>query len=251
MHLGDGEEIELQQNLWVTSLDPDRAMLEWLQTLTGRISARLLSSSSTFQYFAAAAPGAKELVSMVKVRELCEGRHRSKSRSVRDSKSRSDGSKTRPMTWSCSTPPPPATRWRCCARPRRSPQSCESAHWPSRPAGYGNYSKTRNASAYVAVTHASEMAVTETFELEEGLRSELERDLDAVVVNGTVPRRFSARSLRDDRAARSRDGAKARAPTAAPPRNGAHGATIVLASSRRKSRVCAASACRWHPRRSC
>ncbi len=35
------------------------------------------------------------------------------------------------------------------------------------------------------------MAVTETLELEEGLRRQLDRDLDAVVVNGTVPRRFT------------------------------------------------------------
>ena len=49
--------------------------------------------------------------------------------------------------------------------------------------------------AYVAVTHASEMAVTETLELEEGLRRELDRDLDAVIVNGTMPRRFTREEL--------------------------------------------------------
>ncbi len=54
-------------------------------------------------------------------------------------------------------------------------------------------------SAYVAVTHASEMAVTETLELEEGLRRELDRDLDAVVVNGTMPRRFTRKELGTDR----------------------------------------------------
>ena len=34
----------------------------------------MLASSSTFQYFAAAAPGAKELVSMVKIWELTQGK---------------------------------------------------------------------------------------------------------------------------------------------------------------------------------
>ena len=43
---------------------------EWLQALGGRVPGRVLASSGTFQYFAAAAPGAKELVSMVKVWEL-------------------------------------------------------------------------------------------------------------------------------------------------------------------------------------
>ena len=78
-----GGEVELQEGLWSTSIDPDRALVEWLQTLAGRISARLLASSSTFHYFAAAAPGAKELVSMVKLRELCEGRSVPRAESMR------------------------------------------------------------------------------------------------------------------------------------------------------------------------
>jgi anion-transporting ArsA/GET3 family ATPase len=47
-------------------------------------------------------------------------------------------------------------------------------------------------SAYVAVSLASEMSVTETLELRDGLARHLERELDAVVVNGLLPRRFSA-----------------------------------------------------------
>src|SRR6476620_6837660 len=69
-----GAEIELQKGLWNLSIDPDRALLEWLQALGGRVSGRILASSGTFQYFAAAAPGAKELVSMVKIWELTQGR---------------------------------------------------------------------------------------------------------------------------------------------------------------------------------
>src|SRR3979411_1432512 len=57
----------LGRRLWSISSDPDQARLEWLQQLGGRVSGRVLASSSTFQYFAAAAPGAKELVSMVKI----------------------------------------------------------------------------------------------------------------------------------------------------------------------------------------
>ena len=44
------------------------------------------------------------------------------------------------------------------------------------------------------------MAVTETLELEEGLRRELDRDLDAVIVNGTMPRRFTREELGANRA---------------------------------------------------
>src|ERR1700722_8427173 len=66
----DGEETRLREDLWSISIDPDRALLEWLQSLGGRVPGRLLASSGTFQYFAAAAPGAREIVSMVKVWEL-------------------------------------------------------------------------------------------------------------------------------------------------------------------------------------
>src|SRR5947199_3947117 len=71
---GVGAETKLKERLSSISIDPDRALLEWLQALGGRVSGRLLASSGTFQYFAAAAPGAKEMVSMVKVWELTQGR---------------------------------------------------------------------------------------------------------------------------------------------------------------------------------
>ncbi len=64
------------ERLWSITIDPDRALLEWLQELGGRVSGRVLASSGTFQYFAAAAPGAKELVRMVKVWQLARGGRR-------------------------------------------------------------------------------------------------------------------------------------------------------------------------------
>ena len=57
----------------VRGLADDLALMEWLQALGGRVPGRVLASSSTFQYFTAAAPGAKELVSMVKIWELTQG----------------------------------------------------------------------------------------------------------------------------------------------------------------------------------
>src|SRR6202035_5224504 len=69
-----GVEVELQPGLWSLTIDPDRALLEWLQALGGRVSGRVLASSGTFQYFAAAAPGAQELVSLVQIWELTQGR---------------------------------------------------------------------------------------------------------------------------------------------------------------------------------
>src|ERR1700722_404991 len=69
-----GHEVQLADGLWGLSIDRDRVLAEWLRALGGRMSARVLTSSSTFQYLIAAAPGAREMVSMVKIWELAQDR---------------------------------------------------------------------------------------------------------------------------------------------------------------------------------
>jgi anion-transporting ArsA/GET3 family ATPase len=51
-------------------------------------------------------------------------------------------------------------------------------------------------SSYLAVTHATEMAVSETLELQDELLQQLGRALDAVIVNSVLPRRFTNTELR-------------------------------------------------------
>jgi anion-transporting ArsA/GET3 family ATPase len=170
--LPGGEELKLRESLWSTSIDPDRAMIEWLGALTGRISARMLSASSTFQYFAAAAPGAKELVTMRKVLEL----ERRYDLVVLDAPASGHalGMLRSPQTFSAiARVGPMADQTRKVQQLLEDPSRC----------------------AYVAVAHPSEMAVTETIELEEQLRRLLDRDLDAVFVNGTLPQRFTREEM--------------------------------------------------------
>ena len=69
-----GVEVELGDRLWGLSIDRDRVLAEWLRALGGRVPARVLTSSSTFQYLIAAAPGAREMISMVKLWELAQDR---------------------------------------------------------------------------------------------------------------------------------------------------------------------------------
>jgi anion-transporting ArsA/GET3 family ATPase len=176
-----GAETKLQENLSSMSIDLDQALLEWLQSLGGRVSGRVLASSSTFQYFAAAAPGAKELVSMVKIWELTQGRRR-RGRSAYDlvlldapATGHALGMLDSPRTFGAIARVGPiagqATRLR------------ELLQDPAR-------------SSYLAVAQGTEMAITETLELQQKLEEQLGRELHAVIVNGVLPQRFSAPELR-------------------------------------------------------
>jgi anion-transporting ArsA/GET3 family ATPase len=175
-------EARLQERLWSVSIDPDRALLEWLQALGGRVSGRVLASSSTFQYFAAAAPGAKELVSMVKLLRLAEGDPR------RGAKRRYDlvvldapatghalGMLHSPLTFGAiARVGPIAAETERVRELLQDPARC----------------------GYLAVAQPTEMAVTEALELREDLRRRLGRELCAVIVNGVLPRRFDDLELR-------------------------------------------------------
>jgi hypothetical protein len=177
-----GAETELRQNLWSISIDPDRALLEWLQSLGGRISGRVLASSGTIQYFAAAAPGARELISMVTIWKLTESRR---------------GGRKRPDGYDLVILDAPATGH--ALGMLHSPQTfgaiARVGPIASQTRQVGELLADQARSAYLAVALPTEMAVTETLELQDGLREQIDRSLDAVVINGTLPRRFSAAEL--------------------------------------------------------
>ncbi len=175
-----GSEVALAHGLSSISIDPDRALLEWLQALGGRVSGRVLAGSGTFQYFAAAAPGAREVVSMVKVWRMTEPARRGGSPAhdlvILDAPATGHalGMLRSPQTFGAIA--------RVGAVARQTGQVQELLGDEAR-------------SAYVAVAHGSEMAVTETIELQSALRDGLGRDLSGVVVNALLPRRFSRAEL--------------------------------------------------------
>jgi anion-transporting ArsA/GET3 family ATPase len=188
-----GAEVELETNLWSASIDPNQALIEWLRTLGGGISVRLLAASSTFHYFTAAAPGAKELVSMMRVRELCEGHTKGASAA---SQSRRHGPAAG-SRYELVILDAPATGHALALL--RSPQTfatiVRSGPLATQAQAVRELLADPRRTAYVGVTQGAEMAIAETLELEEGLRRHLDRDLDAIVVNGTVPRRFTGEEL--------------------------------------------------------
>src|SRR5688500_6986772 len=64
------QEVRLAKNLWAISIDPTAALREWLERQLGGHALRVITGSSAFQHFVAAAPGAKELITIAKVWEL-------------------------------------------------------------------------------------------------------------------------------------------------------------------------------------
>ncbi len=176
-----GAETALAENLWSVTIDPDRALLEWLQALGGRVPGRVLAHSGTFQYFAAAAPGAKELVSMVKVWELTRG-ERWRRRAGRYDLVVLDAPATGHALGLLHSP----RTFGAIARVGPIFGQAERVR---------ELLEDETRAGYLAVTQATEMAVGETLDLREGLRSQLEVELDATIVNATLPQRFDGPEL--------------------------------------------------------
>src|SRR3954470_3085671 len=58
-------EIQLAENLWAITIDPSKAMQEWLaKQLGGGAPLRLMTRSHAFQYFVAAAPGGQGVITI-------------------------------------------------------------------------------------------------------------------------------------------------------------------------------------------
>jgi anion-transporting ArsA/GET3 family ATPase len=187
---GVGREVEAQlaDDLWAITIDPSRALDEWLsKQLGGGAAFRALARSSVFQYFVAAAPGAKELITIAKVWELAQlerwdARNRTYDLVVVDAPASGHGLAmlTTPRTFGEIARVGPVRR-----------QASKISSLLADPA----------RTAYVAVALPEEMPVNETLDLERRLPGAVGVGLDAIVVNGMWPERFSAAEAQELRAA--------------------------------------------------
>jgi anion-transporting ArsA/GET3 family ATPase len=180
-------EVELADNLWAITIDPQRALEEWLGRQLPGPGLRVLARSSAFQYFVAAAPGAKELITIAKVWELAalerwDRRSRTYDLVVVDAPSSGHGLAmlTTPRTFGEIARVGPIRRQAFKVRDLL----CD----PER-------------TGYVAVALPEEMPVNETLELERRLPEAVGLGLEAIVVNGMWPERFSAGDAETLRAA--------------------------------------------------
>jgi anion-transporting ArsA/GET3 family ATPase len=175
-----GVEVELGNGLWSLTIDPDRVLHRWLSKLGGRVSARVLGSSSTFQYFVAAAPGAREMLSLVELWDLSQ-----------EQRGR------RGAGYDLVILDAPATGHALAML--RSPRTFAAIARVGPLAGQARkLQKLLEDPArcgYLAVALGTELAVTETIELQQALRDELARDLDATLLNGALPQRFDGEEL--------------------------------------------------------
>jgi Mrp family chromosome partitioning ATPase len=176
------DEIALDERLWAISVDPNRALREWIAAqLPSRSLAAALTRSNLFAYFAAAAPGVRELATVTRIAELAQ-----------------------------------AERWEKHARP----YDVVVVDLPSSGHGVGllrtartfadivrggpiatQAGRVRHAiespsrSALLAVTLPGELPVNEALELEALVARELRRPVDVIVVNALLARRWSAADL--------------------------------------------------------
>jgi len=186
-----GREVQLEEGLWSTTIDPVVALEEWAGRQIGsRRLVGLLTHSNAFAAFVNAAPGARELVAITKAWELGQRERWVKGTAGYDlvvldgpASGHGVGLLRTPHTFAeIARVGPIATQARKVVALLEDP----------------------GRSALVAVALPAELSVSETLDLEQRVTGAVGRPLDSVVVNGVVPRRFSAADV--DRLL-SRDGA--------------------------------------------
>ncbi len=167
--IGD-EETELADGLWGISIDPWAALRDWLASQLGsRTLGKVLFDNNAFRYFAAAAPGAREIATIVKVWQLTR-----------------DGYDTVIVD-----APASGHGLGMLRTPRTFANLARVGPIRSQSDRVQELLEDSSATAYVAVALAAEMPVNETLELESALPGAVGQGLSAIVVNGLYPRRFS------------------------------------------------------------
>jgi anion-transporting ArsA/GET3 family ATPase len=174
-----GHEHRLEDGLWATTIDPVAALEEWAARQIGsRRLVGLMTHSNAFTAFVNAAPGARELVAITKAWELGRSERWVKGRGAYDLVV-VDGPASGHGVGLLRTPRTFAEIARVGPIAAQAREVAALLEDPAR-------------TAVLAVALPAELSVSEALELEQRVAGTLGRPLDAVVVNGVLPRRFSA-----------------------------------------------------------
>jgi anion-transporting ArsA/GET3 family ATPase len=172
-------ETELADHLYAISIDPHQSLEEYLEDQIGsRRLAHLLFRNRIFDYFAAAAPGVRELVTIGKVWELAQLERRRASDTPYDL---------------VIVDAPATGHGLATLRAPRTFGNIASAGVIARQAGrIDSFITDSEQTGVVVVALPEEMPVNETVEFRARLAAEMGMTIDAVVVNGLFPERFTS-----------------------------------------------------------
>ena len=177
VEVGEGVQPAVTAGVERAVIDPNEALREWLGKQVGGAALKVLSRSQAFGYFVAAAPGAKELITIAKVWELAQDVRWTGAADIYDlvvvdapASGHGIAMLRTPETFGEIAPGGPIKRQ--AGKVRAMLQDPERT-------------------AFVAVAIPEEMPVNETLELQDKLVDAVGRDLDAIVVNGMYPQRLT------------------------------------------------------------
>jgi anion-transporting ArsA/GET3 family ATPase len=172
-------EVELEENLWSISIDPDESMREYvLLQLKVRAMRDLLFRSRVFSYLAGAAPGLKELVTIGKIWELAQLDRRVK--------------KGRKYDFVIVDAPATGHGIGFLQTPRTFAAIARVGPIHAQAVALDKLITDERRTGAAIVSLPEEMPVNETASLEKDLREEVGVAVDRVYLNGLYPERFSA-----------------------------------------------------------
>jgi anion-transporting ArsA/GET3 family ATPase len=171
-------EVELAENLWSISIDPDEAMREYvLLQLKVRAMRDLLFRSRIFSYLAAATPGLKELVTIGKIWELSQLDRRVKN--------------ARKYDLVIVDAPATGHGVGFLQTPRTFAAIARVGPIHSQAQRLDGYITDHELTGAAIVALPEEMPVNESAALERDLREEIGVAVDRIYMNGLYPERFS------------------------------------------------------------
>ena len=211
-------EVELEENLWAISIDPDESMREYvLLQLKVRAMRDMLFRSRIFNYLAAATPGLKELVTIGKIWELAQLDRKVKS-----------GRK-----YDLVIVDAPATGHGVgfLQTPRTFASIARVGPIHSQAQTLDRFITDQENTGTAIVALPEEMPVNESAALERELRDEVGVAVDRVYLNGLYPERFSKAEAERLAALAETENGSVRAAARAPPSSSSASSASAAASA--------------------
>jgi anion-transporting ArsA/GET3 family ATPase len=188
-------EVEVAENLWAISVDPDESLREYLLLqLKVRAMRDMLVRSKIFNYLAAATPGLKELVTIGKIWELAQPSRRVK--------------KAREYDLVIVDAPATGHGVGFLHTPRTFASIARVGPVHSQAHELDRFITDHDRTGVAIVSLPEEMPVNESASLEEQLTSQIGVSVDRVYMNALYPERFSKDDAAElERALEGADGA--------------------------------------------